>query len=72
MPPELAKYKPQRKTKPVSVSLRLRELVAAKELGYMPHEWDGMPYESRAEMIAAMEISHLIEAFQHENLIKES
>jgi hypothetical protein len=67
MPKELEDYEPKRYAKPVRVSLRVRELMAAKEMGMMPHEWDMAPKASRAEMMAVLEVDNLIGAYQRDN-----
>ena len=68
MPKELDGYRPKSKATPVNISMRLRELMAAKSLGYAPHEWDKFPKESKAEMIAVHEVENKIAGFQHDSI----
>jgi len=42
--------------------------MAAKTLGYMPHEWDIFPVESKAEMMAVIELENMIAGFQQDSL----
>lgn len=71
MPKELEGYRPKSKAAPVNISIRLRELMVAKALGYAPHEWDRFPRESKAEMIATVEIENKIAGYQHDSLMRE-
>lgn len=71
MPKELEGYKPKSKAASVNISMRFRELVAAKAMGYPPHIWDTFPVESKAEMIAVIEIENKIAGFQHDSLTRE-
>lgn len=56
----------------MSISLRLRELLAAMAWGVPANEWDLIPKKYRAEMIAAKEIDSLIRLKQVEDVTKDS
>lgn len=74
MPPEMANFKPKdseywhgRYRRP-KTSWRYAELETAKFWGLTPWTFDGCPTEEKAEMIAQMNVSRLIEAYQYEAL----
>ena len=71
MPKELDGYKTKSKASPVNISMRFRELIAAKVMGYMPHQWDLFPMESKAEMMAVLEIDNKIAGFQQDSLTED-
>ena len=47
-------------------------MLVAKDFNKMPHEWDLMPKRSKAEMMAALEVDHLMYRFQLDNPIGDS
>lgn len=71
MPKEVEKYKSSSKVARVGISMRMRELLVAKSMMIMPHEWDRLPVESKAEMIAVFELDNKIAGYQQDSLREE-
>lgn len=51
----------------MTVGWRLHQMITAAEYGIPPHEWDMMPKNSRAEMMAYIEVKGLMSSYQMES-----